>query len=374
MMNCQNRYSAPEYNTFSAAASVAPIVLWSGHSTGAGNVYAAAKNTFLEFYTDEKKAIKRSAAARSASCDSTITADRSSGKSTAEPTTRSPSLSNRSVASSGGNSPDATPRNANNYRYHHANYYDNAAGATTHYQHHNAQYYDDASYNINYDGCHEYYDNASYMNYDGGHDNYEGGFRMMMVPMMMPSGMMSSVDEQEQEMVQGRPGYQPQVVKPPAKSGTKSERFTAKKQDLRELNTEPVEEITTLMFRGIPCSFSQDTLMKTIDHAGLKGKYDFFYLPRVGNHGSNLGYAFINFSDQAGAEQCMATFNGVPLDPARSTKTCTISHADIQGLANLRKHFRRTAVSRGARGPVFLKVFSGEEDDNVNNAGDDDEN
>jgi len=156
---------------------------------------------------------------------------------------------------------------------------------------------------------------------------------------------------------------EPQVVKP--RIGAKLERFTARKQDLRELNTEPVEEITTLMFRGIPCSFSQDKMMKTIDNAGLKGNYDFFYLPRVGNHGSNLGYAFINFKDQACAEQCSAIFNGVPLDPSRSTKTCTISQADIQGLANLRKHFRCTAVSRGARGPVFLKVFY---EDNVNMA------
>merc|ERR1719160_1212605 len=115
------------------------------------------------------------------------------------------------------------------------------------------------------------------------------------------------------------------------------------------------------MIRGIPCSFSQDTLMKIIDNGGLKGRYDFFYLPRAGNKGANLGFAFINFTDAEGADQCMATFNGVSLDTSRSTKICTISQADIQGLANLRKHFRRTAVSRGSRGPVFLKVFSGDE-------------
>jgi len=199
-----------------------------------------------------------------------------------------------------------------------------------------------------------------------GHDNYEGGYPMMMVPMMVPAGMMPCVNQQEQNMAKPRKQHgqncqmpvsntmmepEPQVVKPRAKA------TVTKKQDLKELNTEPVEEITTLMFRGIPCSFSQDTLMKTIDHIGLKGQYDFFYLPRAGNNGSNLGYAFINFVNQAGAEQCMAAFNGVPLDPSRSTKTCTISQADIQGLANLRKHFRRTAVSRGSRGPVFLKVF-----------------
>merc|ERR1719388_390623 len=160
------------------------------------------------------------------------------------------------------------------------------------------------------------------------------------MPVSMPS-----VNEQTQDQE-----TQPKVVKP---------HMPSKKQDLRELNTEPVDEVTTLMIRGIPCSFSQDTLMKLIDNAGLKGKYDFFYLPRAGNNGSNLGYAFINFTDALGAEHCMNTFNGVPLDPSRSMKICTISQGDIQGLVNLRKHFRRTAVSRGSRGPVFLKVFSG---------------
>merc|ERR1719305_1005490 len=162
----------------------------------------------------------------------------------------------------------------------------------------------------------------------------------------------------QQNGQQGKQQTQQELVKPQ----TKSDRgLPAKKQDLKEFNAEPVEEITTLMVRGIPCSFSQDTLMKIMDNAGLKGKYNFFYLPRAGNNGSNLGYAFINFVDEPAAEQCMAAFNGVPLDPTRSTKTCTISHADIRGLGNLRKHFRRTAVSRGARGPVFLKVFHEED-------------
>lgn len=149
----------------------------------------------------------------------------------------------------------------------------------------------------------------------------------------------------------------PHVVKPRGKP----EQPVAKKQSSGELNLEPTDEITTLMIRGIPCSFSQDALMRTIDNAGFKGKYDFFYLPRAGSNGTNLGYAFINFVDATVADQCMTTFNGSPLDESRSSKVCTIAHADIQGLTNLRQHFRKTAVSRGSRGPVFLKVFTGQE-------------
>jgi hypothetical protein len=212
-----------------------------------------------------------------------------------------------------------------------------------------------------YDGRNSNYPEACYDNqfcvdtsYDASYECYDymcgspaqGGYPMNQMMMMSPNAMgMPCVQEQED--------MSPTVVRP---------HLPSKKLDLREANSEPVTEITTLMIRGIPCSFSQDTLMKLIDNVGLKAKYDFFYLPRAGNHGSNLGYAFVNFVDAQCAEHFVATFNGVPLDPARSMKICTVSPGDIQGLGNLRKHFRRTAVSRGSRGPVFLKVFDDEEE------------
>jgi hypothetical protein len=111
---------------------------------------------------------------------------------------------------------------------------------------------------------------------------------------------------------------------------------------------------TTLMMRGLPCSFTQDQLMDLIDTRGFAGVYDFFYLPHCGNSTSNLGYAFINFVEPSYAEQFQSMLDGVQLNTRNSTKTCTISAADIQGMPKLRKHFRRTAVSRGSRGPLFF--------------------
>jgi len=116
----------------------------------------------------------------------------------------------------------------------------------------------------------------------------------------------------------------------------------------------PADEVTTLMFRGIPCSFSQDALLSVIDDAGFKDKYNFFYLPRDGKKNANLGYAFINFVDQQSAELCSVAFEGVLLSPDRSKKMLTISAACIQGLASLRKHFHNTAVTRASHGPMFL--------------------
>merc|ERR1719407_428270 len=72
-----------------------------------------------------------------------------------------------------------------------------------------------------------------------------------------------------------------------------------KKQDLKKLSPPPEDYsgITTLMIRGIPCSFTQEDLLTLVDSAGLKGKYNFFYMPRGGTTGSNLGYVFINFTE-----------------------------------------------------------------------------
>jgi len=299
--------------TFSAAAAVAPIVLWSDQAQG--NIYLAQKNTFLDFYTDEKKAIKRSAAARSSSCGSDV-------RTTSGATSTSDRSSCPSVHSSDLQSPDTSPR---------------------------ATQKSPSSYNSN--------DNE--MSVPAGYTMAPDGMSVpvgyMMVPMMMPT--MTPYDEPAQEM------HTPKVVMPP----TNVERVPSKKQDLSKLNAEPVplDQVTTLMVRGIPCSFSQDSLMKLFDDAGLKGKYDFLYLPRAGSNSSNLGYAFINFVDPSFAALCSWTFNGVPLHPARSAKICTISPGDIQGLANLRQHFRRTAVSRGSRGPVYLKVYTEEEENQL---------
>jgi len=129
------------------------------------------------------------------------------------------------------------------------------------------------------------------------------------------------------------------------------------KKDLSKLGSgSDGVEITTVMVRGIPCSFSQERVIQLMDEAGLAGKFNFFYLPYAGKSTSNLGYAFVNFVDEEAAQTCAAALDGVPLDPQRSAKFCTITKADIQGLENLTKHFKRTAVSRSTRGPMFLKV------------------
>jgi hypothetical protein len=96
--------------------------------------------------------------------------------------------------------------------------------------------------------------------------------------------------------------------------------------------------------------------MSLLDEAGLKGHYDFFYLPKDSKKNANLGYAFVNFVDVQSAEHCTTKFQGVRLAPFRSAKSCSVAVASIQGLANLSAHFKTTGASRTSHGPMFLNV------------------
>lgn len=202
-------------------------------------------------------------------------------------------------------------------------------------------------------------------------------YPMMMMPLMIPYPMNESQQRKGKQPKVVKPqGVKPQVIKPrnqnweiaqpqqPQMYATNCEtacqvKPTKSEGRKKNLNKQTPTNETTVMIRGIPCSITQEVLMAFLDCAGLKGQYNFFYLPTDTNRNervTNLGYAFVNFVNQQSADLCKASFEGVRLAPERSLKKCAISPADIQGLPSLKKHFCRTLVSRGTHGPMFLKV------------------
>jgi hypothetical protein len=113
-------------------------------------------------------------------------------------------------------------------------------------------------------------------------------------------------------------------------------------------------QVTTLMIRHIPCRFTQEEVMGHLDSLGYAQKYDFFYLPQDIRSRSNLGYAFVNFINEATAKSCQDAISGQAFGGCRSRKVCVVVPAHIQGLSSLMCHFRSTAVMRSGHGPVFL--------------------
>merc|ERR1719199_2068109 len=54
------------------------------------------------------------------------------------------------------------------------------------------------------------------------------------------------------------------------------------------------EEMTTVIFRNIPCDCTRDMLTGTLDAEGFSAKYDFVHVPVNFQNRAGLGYALVN--------------------------------------------------------------------------------
>mmetsp|Transcript_49725 Transcript_49725/g.160765 ORF Transcript_49725/g.160765 Transcript_49725/m.160765 type:complete len:350 (-) Transcript_49725:98-1147(-) len=116
---------------------------------------------------------------------------------------------------------------------------------------------------------------------------------------------------------------------------------------------------TTLMLRNIPNKYTQNSLMEEIDSCGFKATYDFFYLPMDVHNRSNVGYAFINFTDPADAERFRGVFIEHRFQKIHSRKVSSVCCGHVQGLDENLKHFENRAVTHSKNDqyrPVVLQA------------------
>lgn len=121
----------------------------------------------------------------------------------------------------------------------------------------------------------------------------------------------------------------------------------------------PLRGRTTVMMRHIPCKYTQQKVMKEINHAGFLGRYDFFYLPMDSRSRSNRGFAFINLDSPAAAEAFFQTFDGKKLRRYEAVKALAVMPADLQGFERNAVHFATSHNLRRKRntdgGPLFFR-------------------
>lgn len=300
--------------SFSVAASLGPIVL---SKSGQDSIYMQLKNTFLQFDTKEHKDLKRNACLRSLSLDCPSARCREAAMTAVtHPKASGADQEAAMSASTRSHSRSSTPENDN----------DSCSVCTVDsFDEKNSALLTPSSWDVS---------------------------KVASIPSFIPPPSADQWALQGGKACGGKGKAFMHFGEQPTQKKNESP-----KKDLSKL-FKPVDatQITTVMVRGIPCSFSHERMIQLLDEAGLAGKFNFFYLPYAGKSASNLGYAFVNFVDSTSAAACATLFDGVALDPERSTKFVTVTPADIQGLDNLRKHFRRSAVSRSTRGPMFFKV------------------
>ncbi|CAA6666921.1 unnamed protein product [Spirodela intermedia] len=112
---------------------------------------------------------------------------------------------------------------------------------------------------------------------------------------------------------------------------------------------------TTVMIKNLPNKMRKEALLSLLDShcqkengkvvhhdavMNTRSQFDFFYLPMDFGTGSNLGYAFVNFTSAAGAWRFHRAFHQMKWSIMGSRKVCEVTYARIQGLTALMKHFR----------------------------------
>jgi hypothetical protein len=138
--------------------------------------------------------------------------------------------------------------------------------------------------------------------------------------------------------------------------------------DLFKEYSSEAASITTIMARNIPSNYTQRDLMEDLADLGLKGTFDFLYIPLDKNTMTNVGYAFLNFLHPRHATECMRLLQGFRFKRNRRDRgrMAAASPAHIQGLeANLR-HYEKavvmTAKQKQRRPLVLLNGCSSHED------------
>jgi len=94
----------------------------------------------------------------------------------------------------------------------------------------------------------------------------------------------------------------------------------------------PEAGTTTLMIRNLPRSYTVNAMMCELKAVSPRSKYDMIYLPWDVRRGSNISYSFVNFVDHESALRAFFALSGREWNFVRTTKSCRLAAAHIQGL------------------------------------------
>lgn len=104
-------------------------------------------------------------------------------------------------------------------------------------------------------------------------------------------------------------------------------------------------ELTTLMLRNIPNSYTRDMFIKLLDQQGLQGYYDLVFVPVDFHSFAGLGYAFVNFTSNENAEWAKEKLQGFDSWEIPSPKVCEVAWGSaLQGLSAHIKNYRNSPV------------------------------
>jgi RNA recognition motif-containing protein len=113
-----------------------------------------------------------------------------------------------------------------------------------------------------------------------------------------------------------------------------------------------IEGSMTMMICNLPCRLCEEELASTIHEMGF-GDNQFVHMPsRHYQKTSNLGYAFVHFSNIEDAQRFREAFFGFQFRSKRSQKKCIVKPAHLQGFNAQRSHHSRDRAKEAAFPPA----------------------
>jgi len=137
-------------------------------------------------------------------------------------------------------------------------------------------------------------------------------------------------------------------------------------EPLREKSKVPDDQKTTIMLRHLPNNYTHAMVVDLLNKRGLRGKYDFVYLPYDFNRGAGLGYAFINFVSNDWARRAMSEFANFNQWTMASKKVCAVNWGEpLQGQQAHIDRYKDSPVMHPQVPPAYKPVLYDENGDQV---------
>lgn len=128
----------------------------------------------------------------------------------------------------------------------------------------------------------------------------------------------------------------------------------------RTLSGGDLEQATTLLISNMPIYLTQGALLSMFEDltTTMRGKFDFFYCPWDHKAGHNFGYAIINFTDVAHANEFQQQWTNKDLfRSGRGSKTMKVSKATLQGFDANVDYFRKAEIGGRCRDLRFRPLY-----------------
>mmetsp|Transcript_39085 Transcript_39085/g.98233 ORF Transcript_39085/g.98233 Transcript_39085/m.98233 type:complete len:338 (-) Transcript_39085:124-1137(-) len=114
-------------------------------------------------------------------------------------------------------------------------------------------------------------------------------------------------------------------------------------------------EKTTIMVRNLPRKFRGWDLVAEFEPAFPRETFNFLYVPWDRNSTSNMGYAFVNFTDPLTAFTACKTMDGLSWKVTKTSRLMKLVPANVQGLAaNLKRYSDSKSEPDSSHSPLLF--------------------